>query len=216
MSPTRIDPPLDETDARVLGALIEKQVTTPDAYPLSLNALAAACNQSTNRTPVMALDEDSIVGATDRLRRQSLVRAIRRSDSRVMKYEHLAGEALDLSDRELAVLCVLLLRGPNTLAELRTRTERLASFDGVADVEATLVALSEREAAPLVVRLPRQPGQKEARYAQLLSGPVAADISVFEPVKRDRITELEESVNAMREELADLRAQLAEFRKQFE
>lgn len=221
MSPNRIDPPLTNADARVLGALIEKQVTTPDYYPLSLHALTAACNQSSNRTPVMSLDEDSVIAATDRLRRQSLVRAIRRNDSRVNKYEQLAGDNLELSARELAVLCVLLLRGPNTLAEVRARTERLAEFDGVTEVETTLTALMEREPEPLVVRLPRQPGQKEVRYAHLLGGEVVfeasdAHVPVAMAPPPDRMVVLEETMSAMREEIAELRAHFAAFKKQFE
>src|SRR6187402_373266 len=124
-----MDQYLTDADVRVLGALIEKQVTTPDNYPLSLNALIAACNQSTNRHPVVAYDEETVLAAVQRLRRASLARAIQRIDSRVTKYEHIATDTLDLSSNELGLMCVLLLRGPNTIGELRTRTERLAKFE---------------------------------------------------------------------------------------
>ncbi len=221
---TEMDQYLTDADVRILGALIEKQVTTPDNYPLSLNALLAACNQSSNRHPVVAYDEDTVLAAVQRLRRASLVRAIQRSDSRVTKYEHIATDTLDLSSNELGLMCVLLLRGPNTIGELRTRTERLAKFESLADVEATLNALIEREKDPLVGRLPRRAGQKEVRYAHLLSGEVAADrIDVHDtaaPLTRqeseDRIAALEQSIADLRSEISDMRQQLQEFRKQFE
>ena len=170
-----MDQYLTDADVRVLGALIEKQVTTPDNYPLSLNALVAACNQSTNRHPVVAYDEETVLAAIQNLRRASLVRSIQRIDSRVTKHEHIATETLDLSSNELGLMCVLMLRGPNTIGELRTRTERLSKFESLADVETTLNGLIERETDPLVGRLPRRAGQKEARFAHLLSGAVAAD-----------------------------------------
>ena len=228
---------LTSEDARVLGSLIEKQVTTPDNYPLSLNALVNACNQSSNRHPVVSYDEQVVLAAITRLRRASLVRGIQRIDSRVTKYEHTAADVLDVTANELALLCVLMLRGPNTVGELRTRTERLAHFDGLADVETTLNALIEREQNPLVVRLPRRPGQKEVRYGHLLSGDTSGD-SGDEPLAAaeavtpqpgaqsattaestpadDRVATLEKTVTAMQNELADLRVQFAEFRKQFE
>jgi uncharacterized protein len=215
---------LTDSDARVLGALIEKQVTTPDNYPLSLNALIAACNQSSNRHPVVAYDEETVLAAIQRLRRVSLVRGIQRIDSRVTKYEHTALDTLDLTPNELGLLCVLLLRGPNTVGELRTRTERLAKFESIAEVEAALSGLIEREKDPLVIRLPRRPGQKEVRYAHLLSGEVAADSNETSdsttPVTRspsdERIGALEETVAALKNEVQDMRRQLDEFRKQFE
>lgn len=219
---------LTEADARVLGALIEKQVTTPDNYPLSMNALVAACNQTTNRHPVVSYDEETVAGAIQRLRRSSLVRGIQRIDARVIKYEHTAPDALDLNQRELGVICVLLLRGPNTLAELRTRTERLASFDSTADLELTLQALMDREKDPLVVRLPKRAGQKEARYAHLLSGEVANDADDEPSVARfsapsqttlpsdDRVAALEQKVERLEAEVREMRSQLDEFRKQFE
>ena len=219
-----MDQYLTDVDVRVLGALIEKQVTTPDNYPLSLNALIAACNQSSNRHPVVAYDEETVLAAVQRLRRASLVRAIQRSDSRVTKYEHIATDTLDLSSNELGLMCVLLLRGPNTIGELRTRTERLAKFESLAEVETTLSALIEREKDPLVSRLPRRAGQKEVRFAHLLSGAVAADNvyahEVAAPVTRqssdERIAALEQLVAELRSEIGDMRQQLQEFKKQFE
>lgn len=215
---------LTEEDARVLGALIEKQMTTPDNYPLSLNALMAACNQSSNRHPVVSYDEETVLAALQRLRRASLVRGIQRIDSRVTKYEHVAGDVLDVTSNEIALLCVLMLRGPNTIGELRTRTERLAKFESLADVETTLNALIEREKEPLVVRLARKPGQKEVRYAHLLSGEAAADISDASPAAipathapaHDRVAVLEQMVAELQNEVSDIRRQLEEFRKQFE
>lgn len=215
---------LTDADVRVLGALIEKQITTPDYYPLSLNALVAACNQSSNRHPVVSYDDEIVLAAIQHLRRASLVRGIQRIDSRVTKYEHTAGDALNLDEREIAVMCVLMLRGPNTLGELRTRTERLATFDSLAEIEATLNALIEREKDPPVARLPRRAGQKEVRYAHLLSGEVAADVAevamattpVMQTPTSDRVAALEHSVAELQSEVSDIRRQLDEFRKQFE
>jgi uncharacterized protein YceH (UPF0502 family) len=213
--------PLNPTDIRVLGSLIEKEATTPDYYPLSLNALKLACNQSSNRDPVMQLDDGAVLASTDRLRRQSLVRALQKSDSRVMKYSHLMGEAMELDARELAVMCVLMLRGPQTLGEIKGRTERLAAFASLEAVEQTLNELGA-QGKTLVTRLPRQPGQKEARYMHLLSGepvpdeePLTAPASVVVHAD-DRVARLESDVAELRKELADIRQQLEEFRKQFE
>lgn len=215
---------LTDADVRVLGALIEKQVTTPDNYPLSLNALIAACNQSTNRHPVVAFDEETVLAAMQRLRRASLVRGIQRIDSRVTKYEHLTADVLDVTPNELGILCVLMLRGPNTVGELRTRSERLAKFDSLAEIETTLTGLIEREKDALVVRLPRRAGQKETRFAHLLSGEVTVDNNetadatarVVPQPADERMTALEQSIAELRSEVGDLRQQLAEFRTQFE
>ncbi|MGQ0646832.1 MAG: YceH family protein [Gemmatimonadaceae bacterium] len=211
---------LTDVEVRVLGALIEKALTTPDYYPLSLHALTTACNQASNRDPVVHYDEATVSRAIDVLRRRSLVRAIQRSDSRVMKYQHLVAETWDLEGREVALLGVLMLRGPQTVAELRTRSSRLAPFADAADVENALHALTEREGSPLVVRLERRPGQKEVRYAHLLSGEVTHDAPDVSPApphpEPDRIAALEEGVGELRHEVADLRAQLEAFRKQFE
>ena len=162
---------LTAAQARVLGALVEKEVTTPDYYPLSLNALINACNQRSNREPVMNLDEDDVRQALHGLEGKRLAGRARSADGRVTKYEHWLGEAFNFSRAETALLCVLLLRGPQTPGELRGRTERLHSFEEISDVLAGIQKLMDRE-PPLAAVLPRQPGTKEARYAHLLSGPV--------------------------------------------
>jgi uncharacterized protein YceH (UPF0502 family) len=215
-----VDDRLTDVEARVLGSLIEKEITTPEHYPLSLNALTNACNQSSNRDPVVQYDEATVADAVESLRRRSLVRAVQQSGSRVTKYRHLANETLGLIARQTALLGVLMLRGPQTLAELRTRGSRLASFESLEEVEAVLDAFSAREPSHLVVKLPRRPGQKELRYAHLLSGEVAFDAP--EPIApraqpdADRIGALEEEIEELRREVADLRQQLESFRKQFE
>jgi hypothetical protein len=205
-------PPLTDVEVRVLGALIEKEATTPEAYPLSPSALAAACNQTTNREPVMQLGEEAVAEATTALRRRGLLRAMQPAGSRVTKYNHLLADALGLDARGLAVLGVLMLRGAQTPGELHARTARLASFDGIADVEATLDALAAREPEPLVARLARRPGQKELRYAHRL-GEAAPDAPPA--ASGDRVAALERTVADLRAELADLRAELREFRAQF-
>ena len=221
-----MNPPLTDVEARVLGALIEKSVTTPDGYPLSLHAVTTACNQTSNRHPVVSYDEATVFKAIDRLRHGSLVRGVQRADSRVIKYSHLLVDALNLSSRELAIMDVLMLRGPQTLGEIHTRTARLAEFDGLTDVEDLLNGLMERS-SPLVVRFPRQPGQKELRCAHLLSGEVSPESfersvasAVSESPRReasdDRIATLEATVGEVRNEIADLRKQLEDFRRQFE
>lgn len=208
-------------EVRVLFSLVEKELSTPDHYPLSLNALTSACNQSSNRDPVMALDEETVSGALTTLRRANLVRSIQSIGSRVPKYEHLLAAAADLSRAELAVLCVLALRGHQTLAEIRTRAARLVSPGDTEKLEGAVEGLIERAGAPLVARLPRRPGQKEARYAHLLSGEVHQDVDDAAAAPppapaADRIATLEQLVQELREEVTDLRAQLEGFRKQFE
>ena len=199
---------LDDTEARVLGALIEKEITTPDYYPLSLNALMAACNQSSNRNPVVHFTEDEVGRAVDSLREKGLAHLIERSESRVTKYRHVLYEALDLRTPAIAVMCVLLLRGPQTIGEIRTRTSRLHDFSSLEDVETTLNGLMSGE-SPLLVCLPRQAGQKEARYAHLLSGEPVFSASAEPEVEPDRIGKLER-------EIEDLKKQFEQFRKQFE
>jgi uncharacterized protein YceH (UPF0502 family) len=215
-----VDAPLDAVAIRVLGSLIEKAVTTPDYYPLSLNALVAACNQTSNRDPVLTLDEQTVSRSLDDLRRRSLVRSMQRIDSRVTKYEHLAAETLNLSDAELAVMCVLMLRGPQTGGEIKTRTNRLFEFDDLAQVEATLDALIAREPSSLAARLPRRPGQKELRCAHLLSGdvqPEVTDVAVpRRPPDAERLDALEHATEALRTELDELRAHFEQFKRQFE
>src|SRR5580658_7204184 len=168
---------LSAAEARVLGALMEKEVTTPEYYPLSLNALVNACNQRSNREPVMALDEEAVRQALHGLEDDHLAGRARSADGRVTKYEHWMGEAFNFSRAETALLCVLLLRGPQTPGELRGRTERLHRFEEIGDVLAGLQKLMEREPA-LVAVLPRQPGTKESRYTHLLSGNVESAIAL--------------------------------------
>jgi uncharacterized protein YceH (UPF0502 family) len=200
---------LNPAEVRVLGALIEKEITTPEYYPLSLNALMAACNQSSNRYPVVHFDEGEVGAAADSLREKNLVHLVDRGESRVIKYRHVLYEAMNMGRPSIAVICVLMLRGPQTVGEIRTRSNRLYDFKSLEDVETTLNAMMSGE-APLIVRLPRQAGQKEVRYAHLLSGPVAQDLKedVPEP-ELDRIAILEREVE-------DLKKQFEQFRKQFE
>jgi hypothetical protein len=212
---------LTDTEARVLGALIEKDSTTPDYYPLSLNALVNACNQKNNREPVMNLNEEEVRAALSGLQDQRLAGPARGADSRVTKYEHRIQEVFNFTRPETAVLCVLLLRGPQTPGELRGRTERMFQFEHLDDVQSALQRLIERD-PPLVKMLPRQPGTKESRYAHLLSGDI--DVQNLEPARvttsvnseNPRLARLEEEVAALHNELDAIKQQLAEFRKQFE
>lgn len=219
-------PILSAAEVRVLGALIEKQITTPDYYPLTLNALTNACNQLTNREPVVAFDEQTVVRAVDGLREKRLATLYAGAESRVAKYKHTLTDALLLTPGEVALLCVLMLRGPQTLGELRPRTERLYKFDTLPEIESALEALAARLPQPLVAKLPRQPGTKESRYAQLLAGSIErpADPAATAPVPAapppapapDRITQLEAEVADLRRELAEVRQELASFRRQFD
>jgi uncharacterized protein YceH (UPF0502 family) len=215
---------LTEIEARVLGALVEKEVTTPEYYPLSLNALVNACNQKSNREPVMNLDEDAVRGALRSLGDQHLTRSAA-SESRVSKYEHRLNEQFNFHRHEIAILCVLLLRGSQTPGELRTRTERMYAFEDLDSVHSALHLLMKRE-PPLVAILPRQPGTKEARYAHLLSGvpdsTVPSPVTLSEAVgpadaaSFNRLDQLEAEVAELRSDLAALREQFASFRKQFQ
>lgn len=216
---------LNEIEARVLGSLIEKDITTPDYYPLSLNALTNACNQKNNREPLMALEEGAIRQALRTLNEKGLAGTAGGADSRVTKYEHRLQEAFNFTRPEVAVLCVLLLRGPQTPGELRGRTERMHRFEELADVLSALQHLMQRE-PPLVKMLSRQPGTKESRYAHLLCGeleswmapaPVEAHPVVGHGTANDeRIARLEAEVVALKKEQAELKEQLESFRKQFE
>jgi len=211
---------LNDVEARVLGALIEKDITTPDYYPLSLNALVNACNQKNNRDPVMSLDENSVRDGLRGLQNFGLAGPAGGADSRVTKYEHRLQEVFNFSRGETAVLCVLLLRGPQTPGELRGRTERMHPFEDLEAVQASLQKLMQREPA-LAVMLPRQPGTKESRYVHLLSGEVeAATLSAAPPIsfggKDDRISLLEEQVACLRGEVNELKQLFEDFRKQFE
>jgi uncharacterized protein YceH (UPF0502 family) len=216
---------LNETEVRVLGSLVEKQITTPEYYPLTLNALTNACNQKSNRDPVVTLNESAVTQAIETLREKNLVYVFYGSTSRVPKYKHMMPEVLHLDQREVALLCVLMLRGPQTVGELKERAGRLAEFTGLGEVEETLSSLSAKD-EPLVVKLARQPGQKEARYAHLLAGDVSADYMVEEVSVENRaatnrtgggrMSNLEDEVKALRAEVAELKQQLEDFIKQFD
>lgn len=216
--------PLNENEVRVLGSLIEKELTTPEYYPLSLNSLTNACNQKSNRDPVMALAEEDVVRALDSLRFKQLV-VLSADGGRVPKYRHLLAEKLGLMPAEQAVICELLVRGPQTVGELRTRGERMHPFADLAAVEEVLQELIQRE-HPLITLMPRQPGRKEGRYAQLFSGipesteegsegrPEAARQRVV--AENERITKLEEEIGSLRAEVLELQQMMAEFKAQFE
>src|SRR5436190_14332841 len=212
---------LDEIELRVLGSLIEKEITTPDYYPLSLNALLNACNQKSNRDPVMSLGEDEVRQGLESLREKRLAREVSSFDSRVPKYAHQLSEVFNFDRREIAVLCVLLLRGPQTPGELRSRTDRMYRFEALDDVQSTLQRLSERNPA-LVSVLPRQPGTKESRYTHLFSGeaPYIPEAPGTQPARftgspDQRIVTLETEVASLKEEVSELRRQLSEFASQF-
>ena len=213
---------LHPVELRVLGALIEKEITTPEYYPLSLNALVNACNQKSNRDPAVSYDEDDVAQALESLRARGLALRITGAGSRVPKHAHRLNEQLNPDRRETAILCELMLRGPQTVGELRTHTERMHSFDDTSEVEAVLQRLMEREPEPLVARLPRRPGEKEVRFAHLLSGaPPVTEMETAEahaaPSSRaDRVGQLETEVARLREELESLQGQFAQFRRQFE
>jgi uncharacterized protein YceH (UPF0502 family) len=214
---------LNETEVRVAGSLVEKQLTTPDYYPLTLNALVHACNQISNRDPVVHYDERTVEDAVDSLRRKNLVYVFYGSESRVPKYKHMMREVFGLSPQELAAMCVLMLRGPQTVGEIRGRTGRLHEFADLAEVEAALEGLANRDEPP-VLKLPRQPGQKDARYAHLLAGAPAveetggggAGATTARATAGERVARLEAEVERLRSEVAELRRQLDEFRGQFE
>lgn len=214
---------MNETEVRILGSLIEKQITTPEYYPLTLHSLTAACNQKNNRNPVMSLTEQEVERGLDSLRERNLAYVFHGSTSRVPKFKHVAPEILQLNPAELAVMCVLMLSGAQTVGEIRTRGSRLYEFSGLEEVDETLRGLSARESEPLAVKLPRQPGQKDARYVHLLSG--EPDLSQVEaatmeqPMRRAdfvRAPQLEEQVQALKQQVEELARQFAEFRKQFE
>ena len=208
---------LDDAEVRVLGALMEKEITTPEYYPLSLNALVNACNQKSNRDPVVAYDEQIVDAALADLRAKGLVLRISGPDMRVPKHQHRLSESFNLGRREAAVLCTLMLRGPQTVGELRGRSERLFEFDDLAAVEACLNPLIEWQPDPLAAMLPRQAGYKETRYAHLLSGEPRLQAAPPASVLRDDpVARLQATVENLEREVAELRQQFAEFRKQFE
>ena len=225
-----MDTILNEYQVRVLAALVEKKITTPEYYPLTLNSLINACNQKSSRDPVVSYDEATVQKTLSSLREKKLAYVFSGADARVPKYGHLFPEALDLSYGETAIMCVLMLRGPQTPGELRTRTASLHSFDSLEDVELALQSLSDLELRkqPLVLKLPRQPGTKESRYVHLLSGEVNVEqlsVAVAPPprasasaarVDEERVAKLEAEVALLKQELTDLRQQFAAFKQQFE
>ncbi|MEP7272624.1 MAG: YceH family protein [Acidobacteriota bacterium] len=217
---------LNEYEVRVIGALIEKQITTPDYYPMTLNALVNACNQKNNRHPVVSYDEETVSRALGSLREKKLAFIFHGAEARVAKFGHVFPKAYDLSQEDVAILCVLMLRGPQTLGELRSRAQSLYNFESLAEVESTVEALLARDDVLMVARLPRLSGMKEPRYAHLLSGEVEFEAS--EPVARtsssgfsaradtDRVAALEETVSRLRRDIDELKEELAQFRRQFE
>jgi uncharacterized protein len=220
-----VDVVLNEYELRVLGALVEKQIATPDYYPLSLNALMNGCNQKSHRDPVVSYDEATVARAIDGLKEKKIIYVFHGSEARVPKYGHLFPKAFELNEVEVAVMSVLILRGPQTPGELRSRTSHLYNFEQLSDVETTLQSLSSRE-RPLVVRMARLPGARESRYAHLLGGPIGVD-DVIAPSKTEhatprmpaddgRLARFEEEMRSMRREIDELKQEFAKFKSQFE
>jgi uncharacterized protein YceH (UPF0502 family) len=211
---------LSSVEVRILGSLVEKQITTPEYYPLSLNALTAACNQKSNREPVVSYDEDTVERGMDRLREKKLGWVIKKADSRVLRYGHIMPEVMHLEPDESAVMCALMLRGPLTLGEIRACTGRLYNFEDLTQVEAALQKLGSNDLGPLVLRLPRQVGRKEARYAHLLSGEIKIEEYEAAALKEEPVgptrADLETQIEALRSELGQLRLEFEAFKKQFE
>ncbi len=209
---------LDAAEVRVLGSLIEKEATTPEYYPLSLNALINACNQKSNREPVVEYDEDTVYDAATRLREKKLV-LLNTGSGRVNKYSQRISETLNLGRRELAVLCTLLLRGPQTLGEIKDRSERMFDFADLLETESVLEKLSDLPTAALVRKLPRQPGQKEARYAHLLSGEPAAELAasgVQTTPPTTKVAQLEMELQRLRSEFEDLKTRFETLERQLQ
>lgn len=214
---------LDQTEIRILGALVEKQLTTPEYYPLTLNALVNACNQKNNREPVVSFDEKTVSDALERLRDRNLAYIFYGSNARVPKYKHMLPSVYELEPDETAIMAVLMLRGPQTLGELRTRTERMHEFTNLGEVQETLDRLMRRDDV-LVAKLERLHGHKEARFAHLLSGEIDVEALAASSQPRvaqteaanDRVGKLESEVERLSGEVAELRDIFTEFRKQFE
>jgi uncharacterized protein len=216
---------LNETEARIVGALVEKQLTTPEYYPLTLNALVNACNQKNNREPVVSYDERTVTESLERLRDRNIVYVFYGSTSRVPKYKHMLPSIYELEPPEVAVICVMLLRGPQTLGELRTRTERLYAFADLGELQQTLDGLIRRD-DPLVIKFERLAGHKEARFGHLLSGPI--DVEAFAASQAtaqarsggsaaaERIEKVEEEVAALRAQVEELKQTFETFKQQFE
>ncbi len=214
---------LDKEEIRILGALVEKQLTTPEYYPLTLNALVNACNQKNNRDPIVSFDEKTVSDALERLRDRNLAYIFYGSNARVAKYKHMLPSVYELEPSETAVIAVLMLRGPQTIGELRERTSRMHEFAGLDEVQTTLDSLARRD-EPVVVKLERQPGQKDARFAHLLGGEIdVAALATTKPSRtiqteaaNDRVGKLESEVERLSGEITELRDAFAEFRKQFD
>ena len=214
---------LTDIETRVLSALVEKQLTTPEYYPLTLNSLTTACNQKNNRNPVTSYSEEQVAQGLETLREKNLAYVFYGSSSRVPKYKHVMPEVLHLTAAETALMCALMLRGPQTPGELRSNASRLHEFSGLEEIESTLNALISHDPEPFVVRLPRQPGQKEVRFAHLLNGEVAVETTAEESVTRrvvspqgDRLAKLEQEVNELKGQMETLQQQFDQFKKQFE
>jgi uncharacterized protein YceH (UPF0502 family) len=217
---------LNQVEARVLGSLIEKQITTPSYYPLTLAALTAACNQKSNRNPVTALNEQDVARAILTLRDKHLAWETAEAGARVMKYSHNLSQHFEFSDQQLAVMCELMLRGPQTGGELRTHCERMHPLGDIAQTEAVLQSLMDYPSSPLAAKLPREPGRRESRFTHLLCGEVVLPPESLkqlpEPAtlavraENERLATLEDEVKQLRTEISDIQRQLAEFRKQFE
>ena len=213
---------LSEIEARIVGCLVEKQLTTPEYYPLTLNALTAACNQKSNRDPVMSLGETELLAAVDSLRDKNLVYLYYGTGTRTVKYKHMVQSVYEVDDAGTAILTVLMLRGPQTIGEIRERTGRLHEFSDLNEVQSTLDELARRD-EPLIIKLERQPGQKEARYAHLLSGeidvsslPTSSEKRSTSAADSSRVEALETEVAELKNELAAFKAMFDEFRKQFD
>ncbi len=216
---------LNEYELRVIGSLVEKQIATPEYYPLTVNACTNACNQKNHRDPVVSYDEASVTRALDSLKDKKLAYVFHGAEARVAKYGHLFPKAYDLNDAETAIMCVLILRGPQTPGELRARTSHLHDFEQLSEVETALQNLSSR-AQPLVMKLPRLSGSRESRFAHLLAGEINIEDTAISqrsepsPARAnpdiERITRLEQDVSSLSQELADLKQQFSNFKKQFE
>ena len=214
---------LNDIEVRILSCLIEKEMTTPEYYPLSLNSLTNACNQKSNRNPIISCDETDVSQGLDRLQEMGLVRKTHTAGSRVSKYLHTVLDKFDLSRHEIAVLCELLLRGPQTLGEIRTHAERMSLFEGLEEVENTLQVLMDYDPA-LVIKLPREAGRKECRYMHLFSGSIpiektervlSAVPAAHQSTAQERLSRLEEETVRLRSELEVLKQSFAEFKSQF-
>ena len=217
-----MDVQLNEVEARIVGCLIEKEATTPDYYPLTLNALVAACNQKSNRFPIVEYDDQTVSKALERLRERNIVYVFIGSTSRVQKYKHILPKLLEIDLHEVAIICVLLLRGFQSIGELRERTQRIYEFESLEEVHQTLDELMHRD-EPLVVELPKQSGQKERRFAHLLSGEITPEIlesvqntPTASQAKQEQITKLEQEIAELKTDFATLRAEFEEFKKQFD